>query len=85
MKNTTKEIYMYVLGAIIVIGSFVTVGISMVKEIPGTNHDIVVMGIGQLLGMCLMVAGYFYGSSKGSSDKTNLLEKNKNGELPKEP
>lgn len=73
MNSNKKEWYMYVLGAVVVLGSIGATIMAMKFMIPVTNHDIVVLGIGQLFGMALSVVGYFFGSSKSSADKTELL------------
>ncbi|HSH50935.1 MAG TPA: hypothetical protein VK982_04345 [Bacteroidales bacterium] len=70
----TKEIFMYVLGAIIVIGFFVTLIFMIQKE---KYESEVNMIVGALIGSFITVVGFFYGSSKGSADKTDLLTKNK--------
>ena len=62
-----KEIYMYVLGALVVIGFF---GIVIFKVIEGQD---VQLEIGALIAAFGTVVGYFYGSSKSSSEKTKLL------------
>jgi len=68
----TKEIYMYALGAIVVIGFFATL-IFMIWK--GKYESEVNMIVGALIGAFITVTGYFYGSSKGSADKTELLNK----------
>ena len=62
-----KEIYMYALGAIVVIGFF---GVVIFKLLQGLD---VQLKVGALLGSFGTVVGYFYGSSKSSADKTKLL------------
>jgi len=67
-----KEIYMYALGALIAIGFFVV----MIYLIYSGKYDNAVMLIiGALIGAFSTVVGYFFGSSKGSADKTELLSK----------
>lgn len=63
----TREIYMYVLGAIVVIGFFAVIVFKLLK-----NQD-VQLEVGALIGSFATIVGYFFGSSKGSSDKTELL------------
>ena len=70
MKDQTKELYMYILGAIIVVGFFSIVTYKLSKG------DDVQLEIGALLGAFGAVVGYFYGSSKGSSDKTKIMAEN---------
>ena len=68
-----KDIYMYFLGALIVTGMFVIIGLLVYKEMPTTNKDLLNIVIGAFIGAFLSVVGYFYGSSKGSADKTEII------------
>ena len=63
----TKEIYMYVLGAVVVFGFFVVVLFKL-----ATKQDTQIE-IGSLIGAFGLVVGYFFGSSKGSADKTDAI------------
>ena len=72
-----KEIYMYVLGALVVCCAVGTIGMLVFNPLPEANHDVMMLAIGQMLGWAGSVVAYFYGSSKGSSDKTELLNKEK--------
>lgn len=74
----TKEIYMYVLGALIVIGFYLVLIIVFKLSIPDSNKDLALLVIGALIAKFSDVVGYFYGSSKGSSDKNEMLNKNSN-------
>ena len=73
MKEFIKEAYMYLLGAIIVIGFFLLLYLLIYQNIPVNNKDILNIVIGALIGSFTTVVGYFYGSSKGSSDKTKMI------------
>jgi len=70
----SKEIFMYALGAIVAIGYFLTLWY-LVKE--GLYENTINLAIGALIGAFATVVGYFYGSSKGSSDKNEMIHKNK--------
>ena len=69
-----KDVFMYVLGAIIVIGYFATL-IYLIYQ--GKQESTINLAIGTLLTAFGSIVGYFYGSSKGSSDKNKLLEQKK--------
>lgn len=69
-----KEIYMYALGAIVTIGFF---AITIYLIYSGKYNDAVMLIIGALIGAFTTVVGYFFGSSKGSADKTELLNNTK--------
>ena len=71
MKNA-KELYMYLLGSIIVIGFFATLIFMISKDRYMSEVNMIV---GALIGAFITVTGYFYGSSKGSADKTEILNK----------
>jgi cytochrome c biogenesis protein CcdA len=73
-----KDLAMYILGAIIVLGFFGLLGMLIIKGIPQTNEQLLNIAIGTLLAAFGTVVGYFYGSSSGSKDKTELLNKKTN-------
>ena len=75
MNKTNEKVYMYILGAIIVIGFFSIIGIVFKLEMPQPNKDLGLIVIGALVAKFGDVVGYFYGSSKGSADKTELINK----------
>lgn len=68
-----KDIFMYALGAIVVIGFFVTLAY-LIKQ--GTYESTINLAIGALIGAFGTIVGYFFGSSKGSADKNEMLTKN---------
>lgn len=70
----TKELFMYILAIIIVVGIFVLLGILIVREVPVANKDLLNIVVGAFISAFTLVIGYFFGSSKGSADKTELLK-----------
>jgi len=66
-----KDIFMYALGALIVIGFFAIVVMLIFRP---ELKDALNLVIGSLIGAFGTVVGYFYGSSKGSSDKNELMK-----------
>ena len=68
-----KTIYQYVLGAIIVAGFFVATYLLIYNSVPVENNDVLNMLLGALMAQFVNVVAYFYGSSKGSSDKTEIM------------
>ena len=75
MNPITKERYMYILGGFVV-GFAVAVVVALVfYPVPDPNRDIVNVSLGTLLGMAVTVVSYFFGSSKSSADKTEMLNK----------
>ena len=66
---------MYVLGALVVLLSASVIFLLIFHDLPENNKDIVNIALGTLLGMAVTVVGYFYGSSKSSTDKTEIISK----------
>jgi dolichol kinase len=78
MKNINwKESYMYILGSLIVIGFFGLLYLLIRFSIPTENINMLNIVVGALIGSFTTVVGYFFGSSKGSSEKTQLLNEKK--------
>ena len=70
-----KNVFQYALGALICIGFFVLLYILIWTEIPQANRDVLNLVVGALIGSFASVVGYFYGSSKGSADKNDMLKR----------
>ena len=70
-----KDIFQYVLGALIVAGFFTLLYLLVSKTVPEINKDLLNLVVGALIGSFATVVGYFFGSSKGSAEKTELLSK----------
>lgn len=71
----TKDIFQYSLGGVIVVGFFLLLIVLANKGIPDQNKDLLNLVVGALIGSFATVVGYFYGSSKGSAEKNELLKK----------
>ena len=69
-----KEFFMYILGIVIVIGFFGTLIFMISKD---RYESEVNMIVGALIGSFITVVSFFYGSSKGSADKTEIMNQNK--------
>ena len=70
-----KELFMYILGAIVIAGFMALLGMLIFVGIPESNSELLYLAVGALIGMAGTVVNYFYGSSKGSADKNELLKK----------
>ena len=66
----TREVFMYILGGMITIGFFSTLIYLIAK---GGNENTVNLLVGSLIGSFGMVVAWFYGSSKGSADKNDII------------
>lgn len=70
----TKDIFMYSLGIVIVIGFFSTL-IYMIKT--DRYQTEVNMIVGTLIGSFVTVISFFFGSTKNSAEKTDMLYNSK--------
>ena len=77
MKNW-KEIFMMVLAIIVVLGVLTATIILMKWDVPTDNTEALYLVLGALLAGFSSVLNYFFGSSKGSADKTELIKGMKN-------
>lgn len=82
MKNTWKDWFMMALAIVIVLGVLTDIIILMKWTVPGENKDALYLILGALISGFTTVVSYFYGSSKGSSEKNELLKTNGNGNKP---
>ena len=74
MKNFNwKESFMYVLAIAIVVGFFGLLWLLVKFTVPTENKDMLNIVIGALIGAFTMIVSYFFGSSKGSAEKTQIL------------
>jgi multisubunit Na+/H+ antiporter MnhB subunit len=74
MNPTNKERFMYVLGGGIVGMGFTILTLLVFYPLPTENKDIVNIALGTFLGMAVTVVSYFFGSSKSSADKNEMLK-----------
>jgi amino acid permease len=76
MKKTS-HIFMYSLGGLIAIGFFVILFALITKAVPESNSEALYIVLGALVASFSGVVSYFFGSSQGSRDKTEMYEKGK--------
>lgn len=69
-----KEIYMYALGALVVAAFMALLVVLVYVAIPEANSDLLYLSVGALIGYVGAVISYFFGSSKGSADKNEMLK-----------
>ena len=74
MENKNKERYMYVLGGVIVMGFFGSIVLLGLFEMPQGSKDALLILLGALTSQFKDVGSYFFGSSKSSADKNELLK-----------
>lgn len=73
MKENVKQIFMYSLAGLLVVSILVLVGVLMFKPLPEPNKSILEIIMGSLISAFMAVVTYFFGSSKSSADKTQMI------------
>jgi hypothetical protein len=73
MDKSTKDQMQYGLAVLLVVGFFVLLGTLVYVTIPASNEKAMDIMLGALEMAFGTVVGYFFGSSKGSSEKTEML------------
>jgi len=68
-----KDIFMYALGALIALGTIVL--IIMLLLFRQEMRDVISLAVGAFIAAFGVVVSYFYGSSKGSADKNEMIRK----------
>jgi len=71
MKSDSEKKYMAMLALVIIIGVFYITYLLLTTAVPEENKDAVNMALGLLFGLAGAVVGYYFGSSKSSSDKNS--------------
>jgi len=76
MNKKYKDIFMYALAGLIITYSFTFLFFLLFKEIPAKNEQIVsILSGGMVVAGFAAVTAYFFGSTKGSSEKTEMIAK----------
>lgn len=73
MDKHSKDWFQYGLAAIIVGGFFVVLAGLILMAVPTENKDALNIALGALVAGFSAVLGYFFGSSKGSSEKNEII------------
>ena len=68
-----KDLFQYILGALIVVGFFGLLFILAFTQIPDKNADLLNLVVGALIGSFATVVGYYFGSSSGSAKKDEII------------
>jgi len=77
LKELWKQIFQYALGALVAVGLYWITYLLIMKAAPESNKDALLIVLGVLAAAFANVVGYFFGSSKGSSDKNDIIVNNK--------
>lgn len=73
-KKFGREIGLYVIAALVVGGLMWCTAKLFGAETPAANRDMIVSITSFLLAKAGTIVDYFFGSSKGSADKTDMLK-----------
>ncbi len=73
MNRDYEKLYMAILALVIVVATFKFGLVLLTTTIPDENRDIINVALGMILGLSGTVVGYYFGSSKSSSDKSKAL------------
>ena len=73
MKTDREKGYMAILALFVIGATFYLGNVLLTQAVPAENRDIVNVALGLILGLSSTVVGYYFGSSKSSSDKTQLF------------
>jgi len=68
-----KELYQYILATIIVLGQIWLFKEVLTTVIPESNKSTFDMLVGSLITAFTLITGYFFGSSLGSKNKTDIM------------
>ncbi len=72
-KMNIRETGLYVIGSIVFAMFLWTLVMLFAKEIPLANKDVLLILVGVIASKTGTVIDYFFGSSKGSADKSETL------------
>lgn len=64
-----------ILSVVIIVSTFLIFDALLFKRVPPENKDVVLFILGVLSSIVSQVISYYFGSSKGSDDKTKVLSK----------
>jgi len=78
MTKEAKDRFMFALGALVMTSFFIILGLLIFVPMPENNKDVLYLIIGALIGFAGSVVNYFYGSSKGSADKNEMIKGKQN-------
>jgi len=74
----SRDIFMYILGGLIVASFFAVIIVLLTVSMPTANENMLYILLGALVAKFGDVVSYFYGTSKSSSDKNAMIEQQLN-------
>lgn len=76
-RKNLREGFFYLVAAIIIFSAYYIMRKLFAGEMPANNHDAIMLAIGVILGWGTNVVNYFFGSSKGSAEKSESMAEKK--------
>jgi hypothetical protein len=73
MKTKTDTVFRYALAIVITLAVFYLLGALKSMVVPDMWRDTYIMIVGVVIGKWSTIVDYYWGTSKSSSDKTDLL------------
>ena len=70
---SAKDLFQYILGALIVVGFFTLLIVLALVKVPPENKDLLNIVVGGLIGAFATIVGYYFGSSSSSSKKDEMI------------
>jgi len=71
----TRDLFQYIFGSVLVVSILILLLVVFTTELPEGNKEVAYLVIGSLVAKFGDVIAYFYNSSKGSADKTEIISK----------
>ena len=78
--DKAREILMFAMAVILILSFLILLALLVFQEVPVPNSQLLYTMVGVFGTMAVTVINYYFGSSKGSSDKTKIIA---NGNTPK--
>jgi lipopolysaccharide export LptBFGC system permease protein LptF len=70
-----KDYAMYILGTLITLCFFFILALLVFRPVPEENNNVLYLIIGALIGYMGSIVTYFFGSSAGSAEKSEIISK----------
>jgi len=71
--TNAKEALFFIIALAFTIGFFLVLYLLITKSVPTDNNEVLTYTLGALTAGEIAIVQYFFGSSKGSADKTKML------------
>jgi len=77
-----RDVFFYLVGVLFLLGFFALSSFIIYHAVPAGNEQLIGGVLETLKNGAILILGYFYGSSSGSSKKTDIIAKNGKDENP---